>query len=117
MHLCISRASEPIQVSQSTNHVFSLLTTYILDKDIHEKSNIADFVKESTEYHQLTAEQKAKLILDFDKVKKAARDCPSNITAHSHAAECARSFQYVREEVGDGHVFKVESLLTMKFGA
>ncbi|KAG2117738.1 hypothetical protein DEU56DRAFT_747916 [Suillus clintonianus] len=68
------------------------------NKDMYEKSNIADFVKETTEYHQLTAEKKTRLILDFDEVKKGARDRPPNITAHSHATECARSFQYVKEE-------------------
>ncbi|KAG1719237.1 hypothetical protein EDB19DRAFT_1919195 [Suillus lakei] len=68
------------------------------NKDMHERSNIADFVKETTEYHQLTAEQKTKLILDFDEVKKGARDRPPNITARSRATECARSFQYVKEE-------------------
>ncbi|KAG1721799.1 hypothetical protein EDB19DRAFT_1599101, partial [Suillus lakei] len=68
------------------------------NKDMHERSNIADFVKETTEYHQLTAEQKTKLILDFDEVKKGARDRPPNITARSCATECARSFQYVKEE-------------------
>ncbi|KAG1799392.1 uncharacterized protein HD556DRAFT_1439775 [Suillus plorans] len=69
------------------------------NKDMHEKSNIADFVKEATEYHQLTAEQRTKLILDFDEVKKGAQDCPLNITTHSRAAECARSFQYMKEEL------------------
>ncbi|KAG1723102.1 hypothetical protein EDB19DRAFT_1834727 [Suillus lakei] len=68
------------------------------NKDMHKKSNIVDFVKEATEYHQLTAEQNKKLVLDFDEVKKGARDRPPNITACSCAAECARSFQYVREE-------------------
>ncbi|KAG1848434.1 hypothetical protein F4604DRAFT_1593923 [Suillus subluteus] len=68
------------------------------NKDMYEKSNIADLVKETTEYHQLTAEQKTRLILDFDEVKKGARDRPPNITARSRATECARSFQYVKEE-------------------
>ncbi|KAG1721781.1 uncharacterized protein EDB91DRAFT_1274880 [Suillus paluster] len=69
------------------------------NKSFSEKSNIADVVKEKTEYHRLTAEEKEQLIIDFDKVKKSSQDCPPNITAKSRAAECSRSFQLVREEL------------------
>ncbi|KAG1848704.1 hypothetical protein DFJ58DRAFT_729739 [Suillus subalutaceus] len=51
------------------------------------------------EYHCLTAEEKEQLIIDFDKVKKSSQDHPPNITAKSCAAECSRSFQFVREEL------------------
>lgn len=77
----------------------SSLTTAVLDKSFSEKSNIADLVKEKTEYHRLTAEEKEQLIIDFDKVKKSSQDRPPNITAKSRSAECSQSFQFVREEV------------------
>ncbi|KAG1780202.1 hypothetical protein EV702DRAFT_1255566 [Suillus placidus] len=69
------------------------------NKGFSEKSNIADLVKEKTEYHRLTTEEKEQLIIDFDKVKKSSQDRPPNITAKSRAAECSRSFQFVREEL------------------
>ncbi|KAG2154330.1 uncharacterized protein EDB93DRAFT_1081836 [Suillus bovinus] len=65
----------------------------------YEKSNIANLAKDETEYHQLTTEEKAQLIIDFDKVKKSSRDRPPNITARSWAAKCFRNFQLVREEL------------------
>lgn len=71
----------------------------VLDKSFSEKSNIANLAKDETEYHQLTTEEKAQLIIDFDKVKKSSRDRPPNITARSRAAKCSRNFQLVREEV------------------
>ncbi|KAG1762678.1 hypothetical protein EV702DRAFT_1226362 [Suillus placidus] len=46
-----------------------------------------------------TTEEKEQLIIDFDKVKKSSQDRPPNITAKSRAAECSRSFQFVREEL------------------
>ncbi|KAG2132731.1 uncharacterized protein EDB93DRAFT_1107808 [Suillus bovinus] len=69
------------------------------NKSFSEKSNIANLAKDETEYHQLTTEEKAQLIIDFDKVKKSSRDRPPNITTRSRAAECSRSFQLVREEL------------------
>ncbi|KAG1820936.1 uncharacterized protein BJ212DRAFT_1297414 [Suillus subaureus] len=48
-----------------------------------EKLNISDLVKETSDYHKLTDQQKKQLISKFDKVKK----------------ECACSFQFVREEL------------------
>ncbi|KAG2739821.1 hypothetical protein P692DRAFT_201811305 [Suillus brevipes Sb2] len=64
-----------------------------------KKSNVSELVKKASDYHELTDQQKEELIIEFDKVKKGAQDRPPNITARTRAAECARSFQFVREEL------------------
>ncbi|KAG0692420.1 hypothetical protein DFH29DRAFT_817589 [Suillus ampliporus] len=68
-------------------------------KDFNEKLNVADLVQHTTEYHDLMDAEKAKLAAKFDAIKKGASSCPPNITAQTHAAECGRSFQYVKEEL------------------
>ncbi|KAG1808895.1 uncharacterized protein BJ212DRAFT_1302795 [Suillus subaureus] len=69
------------------------------NKSFSEKLNIANLIKEKTEYHCLTTEEKEQLIIDFDKVKKSSQDHPPNITTKSCAAECSQSFQFMREEL------------------
>ncbi|KAG1764291.1 hypothetical protein EV702DRAFT_938745, partial [Suillus placidus] len=64
-----------------------------------KKSNISELVKKASDYRELTDQQKEELISEFDKVKKGAQDRPPNITARTRAAEYARSFQFVREEL------------------
>ncbi|KAG2096125.1 uncharacterized protein F5147DRAFT_656726 [Suillus discolor] len=61
------------------------------NKSFSEKSNIADLAKGETKYHQLTTEEKAQLIIDFDKVKKSSQDRPPNITTRSRAANVPRA--------------------------
>ncbi|KAG1798563.1 uncharacterized protein HD556DRAFT_1440268 [Suillus plorans] len=68
-------------------------------KDFNEKSNVADLVKHTAEYHDLTDEEKTKLVAEFDAIKKGASNRPPNITTRTRAAECSRSFQYVKEEL------------------
>ncbi|KAG0704164.1 hypothetical protein DFH29DRAFT_873948 [Suillus ampliporus] len=68
-------------------------------KDFNEKSNVADLVQHTAEYHDLTDAEKAKLAAEFDVIKKGASSRPPNITARTRAAECSRSFQYVKEEL------------------
>ncbi|KAG1843761.1 hypothetical protein F4604DRAFT_1689370 [Suillus subluteus] len=63
------------------------------------RSNIVDLVKDKAEYHSLKKAEKETLIKEFDQVKASASQRPPTITAHSRAAECARSFQFVKEEL------------------
>jgi hypothetical protein len=62
-------------------------------------SYIVDLMKDKAEYHSLKKAKKETLIKEFDQVKASASQHPPTITARSHAAECARSFQFVKEEV------------------
>ncbi|KAG2337038.1 hypothetical protein BDR05DRAFT_952910 [Suillus weaverae] len=75
------------------------LTRHRAGKDFNEKSNVADLVQHTAEYCDLTDAEKAKLVAEFDAIKKGAGNCPPNITARMCAAECGRSFQYVKEEL------------------
>ncbi|KAG1739377.1 uncharacterized protein EDB91DRAFT_1028509, partial [Suillus paluster] len=68
-------------------------------KGFNEKSNVADLVQHTAEYHDLTDADKAKLVAEFNTIKKGASSHPPNITARMCAAECGCSFQYVKEEL------------------
>ncbi|KAG2352377.1 hypothetical protein BDR07DRAFT_1498432 [Suillus spraguei] len=63
------------------------------------RSNIVDLVKDKAKYHSLKKAEKETLIKEFDQVKASASQRPPTITARSRAAECARSFQFVKEEL------------------
>ncbi|KAG2032716.1 hypothetical protein BDR03DRAFT_835929, partial [Suillus americanus] len=63
------------------------------------RSNIVDLVKDKAEYHSLKKAEKETLIKEFNQVKASASQRPPTITARSRAAECARSFQFVKEEL------------------
>ncbi|KAG2159179.1 uncharacterized protein EDB93DRAFT_1245732 [Suillus bovinus] len=65
----------------------------------NERSNIVDLVKDKAEYHSLKKAEKETLIKEFNQVKASTSQCPPTITARSRAAECARSFQFVKEEL------------------
>ncbi|KAG1736613.1 uncharacterized protein EDB91DRAFT_1055558, partial [Suillus paluster] len=68
-------------------------------KDFNDKSNVADLVQHTAEYRDLTDAEKAKLVAEFNALKKGASNRPPNITARTCAAECGRSFQYIKEEL------------------
>lgn len=82
-----------------SNIILTTLTRHGEGKDFNEKLNVADLVQHTAEYHDLTDADKAKLVAEFDAIKKGASSRPPNITARTRAAECGRSFQYVKEEV------------------
>ncbi|KAG0691537.1 hypothetical protein DFH29DRAFT_1010831 [Suillus ampliporus] len=63
------------------------------------RSNIVDLVKDKAEYHTLKKAEKETLIKEFDQVKASASHCPPTTTTRSRATECARSFQFVKEEL------------------
>ncbi|KAG1787354.1 uncharacterized protein HD556DRAFT_1312814 [Suillus plorans] len=93
----VTKLQELAKVPQE--HVKAISIESNANKGTMEKSNVSDLVKEASDYHELTDQQKKQLISEFDKVKKGAQDRPPNITAHTRAAECAHSFQFVREEL------------------
>lgn len=75
-----------------------VLTSLTLFSD-NGRSNIVDLVKDKAKYHSLKKAKKETLIKEFNQVKASASQRPPTITARSRAAECARSFQFVKEEV------------------
>ncbi|KAG1727167.1 uncharacterized protein EDB91DRAFT_1086508 [Suillus paluster] len=74
------------------------LERFSLGSVVHHHKHNKTSIKANSSTNK-KSNQKEELIIEFDKVKKGAQDRPPNITARTHAAECARSFQFVREEL------------------
>ncbi|KAG1738871.1 uncharacterized protein EDB91DRAFT_1082582 [Suillus paluster] len=62
------------------------------DKDIGQRANLHAITKETSEYHQLTLEQCAKMVEEFKKIKMSGVSKPVNITSHTHLVEVNHSF-------------------------
>ncbi|KAG2144431.1 uncharacterized protein EDB93DRAFT_1251668 [Suillus bovinus] len=62
------------------------------DKDIGQRANLRAIAKETSEYHQLTLEQHAELVEEFEKIKTSGLSKPVNITSRTRLAEVNTSF-------------------------
>ncbi|KAG1827844.1 hypothetical protein DFJ58DRAFT_738162 [Suillus subalutaceus] len=62
------------------------------DKDIGQQANLRAIAKETGEYHQLTLEQRAEMVEEFEKIKMSGLSKPVNITSRTCLAEINSSF-------------------------
>ncbi|KAG1859303.1 hypothetical protein F4604DRAFT_1930846 [Suillus subluteus] len=62
------------------------------NKDIGQRANLRAIAKETSEYHQLTLEQRAEMAEEFEKIKTSGLSKPVNITSRTRLAEVNASF-------------------------
>ncbi|KAG1798274.1 uncharacterized protein HD556DRAFT_1306298 [Suillus plorans] len=63
------------------------------------RDNVHKLVKRASDYHNLSAEERNKLVTAFDEEKEIARDRPPNLSVKTRNAECSNSFKAIVDEV------------------
>lgn len=71
----------------------------IADKEVGKQANLRAIAKNTSEYHQLTLEQRSEMVDEFDKIKKSELSKPLNVTARTRIAEVNSSFAAMVSEV------------------
>jgi hypothetical protein len=69
------------------------------DKEVGKRANLRTLAKDTSEYHQLTLEQRSEMVEEFNKIKSSGLSKPPNVTARTRLAEVNNSFAAMVSEV------------------